>query len=79
MPTVDIQGTKLTFSVLPLRWMSSDFKARIAIRIENEYVSYAYEEQEILSSELEEWIFSMFRLLAGAYKREYNFVFENKA
>lgn len=77
MPTVDIQGTKFTFSVLPLKWLTSDFKARVEIRIENKYVSYAYEEKEILASELEEWIFSMFRLLAGAYKREYSFVFEN--
>lgn len=77
MATLDIQGTKFTFSVLPLKLLSGDFKARIEIRIENEYVSYAYVEKEILAGELEEWIFSMFRLLAGAYKREYSIVFEN--
>ncbi len=77
MATIDLQGTKFTFSVLPLKLLSGDFKARIEVKIENEYVSYAQIEKEILSVELEEWIFSMFRLLAGAYKREYNVAFEN--
>ena len=77
MATVDMQGTKFSFSLLPLKLLSGDAKARVEIKIENEYVSYAYVEKEILSAELEEWIFSMFRLLAGAYKREYNLAFEN--
>ena len=76
MATVDIQGTKFTFSVLPLKLLSGDSNARMEIKIENEYVSYAYTEKEILADELEEWIFSMFRLLAGAYKQEYNLIFE---
>ncbi len=77
MATIDLQGTKFTFSVLPLKLLSGDFKARIEVKIENEYISYAQIEKEIPSGELEEWIFSMFRLLAGAYKREYNVAFEN--
>lgn len=77
MPTIDLQGTKFTFSVLPLKLLSTDYKARIEIKIENEYISYSHIEKEIHSQELEEWIFSMFRLLAGAYKREYSLSFEN--
>ena len=77
MPTIDLQGTKFTFTILPLKLLAGDFKARVEMKVENEYVSYAHIEKEMLSGELEEWIFSMFRLLAGAYKREYNIVFEN--
>ena len=77
MATIDLQGTRFSFSILPLKLLSGDFKARVEIKLENEYLSYAHIEKEMLSADLEEWIFTMFRLLAGAYKREYNVVFEN--
>lgn len=76
MATLDVQGTKFSFSLLPLKAFSSDRYARVRIEIENEYVHYDYIIENILREDMEEWIFCMFRLLAGAYGREYSLNFE---
>ncbi len=76
MATVDVQGTKFSFSLLPLKALSSNRYARARIEIENEYVRYDYTVENILREDMEEWIFCMFRLLAGAYGREYSLSFE---
>ncbi len=77
MPTLEILGTQLNFSILPLKAFSNGRYARIQIGIKNEYIDYAQINENILREDLEEWIFSMFRLLAGGYGREYNLSFEN--
>lgn len=71
------EGTELTVTVLPLKIFSKRDTARIEICIKNEYVSYRQVYENILRSEFEEGIFKMFRLLAGAYKKEHNVTLEN--
>lgn len=76
MATIDLQGTKFTFSLLPLKLFSDKNFARAEMGIENEFVSYSSVEAGISREELEEWIFSMRRLLAGAYVREHSTSFD---
>ena len=76
MATIDLQGTKFTFSVLPLKLFSDKNLVRVEIGIENEFVSYRGVEKLITREEIEEWIFSMRRLLAGAYVREHSTSFD---
>ncbi|MBP3422917.1 MAG: hypothetical protein J6K86_04045 [Clostridia bacterium] len=76
MPTIVLQKTKFTFSILPLKFLAGDYWAKAEICIENENIHYAQTEKRISSESLEEWIFCMHRLLAGAYKREYNLSFD---
>ena len=75
MPTMDLQGTKFTFSVLPTRFGGKEL-ATTKITLQNEYVSYADQGKYIPRGDLEEWIFAMYRLLAGAYAKEYGISFE---
>lgn len=76
MAKIDLQGTEFTFSVLPLKFLSKGFWGRTEICVKNEYVSYQEISENISRDELQEWIFSMFRLLAGAYGEEYSLSFE---
>ena len=76
MATVDVQGTKFSLSLLPLKVFSANRYARARIEVENEYVHYDYTIENILREDMEEWIFCMFRLLAGAYGKEYNLNFD---
>lgn len=76
MPTIELQGTKFTFSVLPNGRDANVDWVRTEVSIENEYVKYNDKSECILRDELEEWIFAMFRLLAGAYGKEYSLSFE---
>ena len=76
MPTVTLQETKFGLSILPIKFLAGDFWARTEISIENEFIKYKQAEKKISSADLEDWIFAMFRLLAGAYKREYTLSFE---
>ena len=76
MAEINLQGTKFTFSILPLKIFSTEEWARVEICVENEWIAYKHIEKRISSQDLEEWIFCMFRLLAGAYKKEYNLSFE---
>lgn len=62
--------------ILPLDFQAQEGWANVEFLIENEYV--VYKKTEKASAEkIEEWTFSMFRLLAGAYKREYNVNFDD--
>ena len=75
MPSMEIKGTKFGFSILPFEKRSNGFWARTEIVLKNPYVSYQYTGEVISKDEIEEWIFAMFRLLAGGYAREKNLVF----
>ena len=76
MAELILQGTKFTFSLLPLKLLAKEEFARVEIAVENEYISYKQTEKQLSAERLEEWIFCMFRLLAGAYKREYSLQME---
>lgn len=76
MATIDLQGTRFSFSVLPLKPFSNGYYARTEIKIQNEYTDYQEIGETLSRDDLEEWIFSIFRLLAGAYGREYDITFE---
>ena len=76
MPTLNVQETKFTFLVLPLKFLSNGFWARTETSVENTYVSYHQKGEFFSRDELENWIVCMFRLLAGAYAKEYTLSFE---
>ena len=76
MATIDLQGTSFSFSFLPLRFFESESRTRVELLVKNEWISYKQIEKHIYPEEIEGWIFSMFRLLAGAYKREYSLSLE---
>ena len=75
MACLELQGTKLTFSILPCE-DKDGFWAKTEIAIENEYVRYRMIDETIARGELENLLFSMHRLLAGAYAKEYSLSFE---
>ena len=77
MAKIELRGTTFTFALLPLKLFRGDFWARTEIAIHNDVISYKQLEKRITAEEVEEWIFCMFRLLAGAYKKEYTLTFEN--
>ena len=77
MATIELQNTKFTVSVLPLKLLSNGFWARLEIGIENAYVHYKRIYTEITRADLNEWIFCMFRLLAGAYGKDHSLIFES--
>ena len=76
MASLYTEGTKFSLKILPNSLLSTLQWTRAEICIENEYISYVDEGKIIGREEMEEWIFSMFRLLAGGYKKEQNLLFE---
>ena len=76
MATVELQGTTFSFSILPLDDLSDGYWAKTEIFLKNEYLKYRYVSEDLSREELQEWIFCMFRLLAGAYGSEYSMSFE---
>ncbi len=76
MATVNLQGTDFTLTILPPSLLSDGFWVKTKISLSNEYVRYEREEKCISLDEMEEWIFSAFRLLAGAYNKERSLSFE---
>lgn len=76
MATVNLQGTKFSFTLLPLDIFSNGYWAKTEISFTNEYVRYQNVNTDITRDELEDWIFAMYRLLAGAYGTEYSISFE---
>ena len=76
MAKIDVMGTEFTFSILPLKIFSRGFWARTELSVKNAYLSYQDTSETITREELENWIFSMFRLLAGAYGEECSIMFE---
>lgn len=77
MAKIDIQGTKFTFSILPTK-ASDEYFVTTEIGIENEYIQYKERSERFTREELDEFIFALYRLLAGAYAREYTVPFEKK-
>ena len=76
MATVNLQGTQFSFSILPVGLFSNGYWAKTEISLTNEYVHYRNVNADIARDELEDWIFAMYRLLAGAYATEYSLSFE---
>ena len=76
MARMHLQGTNFSFSLLPLNFFAKGDMATAEISIENEWISYKQTEKCLSAERVEEWIFCMFRLLAGAYKREYSLSLE---
>ncbi len=76
MAKIILQGTTFEYKVLPLHTFSKIYWARTATSIKNPYVTYDNIGENISIEELESWIVSMFRLLAGAYAKEYTLTFE---
>ena len=76
MATVELQGTRLTCEILAPEQQTGEARVCLRVAIKNEYLSYEEVSRKILLQDMEEWIVSMSRLLAGAYAREYNLVFE---
>ncbi len=76
MATVELQGTALSVKLLPVGAFSDGYWARIELSLKNEYVQYQRVYKDIARDELEDWIFGMYRLLAGAYGKEYTLSFE---
>ena len=76
MALIDLQGTSFSFSFQLPKFSLRENRAKVEVAVKNEWVSYKQIEKHISPDRIEEWIFCMFRLLAGAYKREYNLSFE---
>ena len=76
MPITDIQGTIFTCEVLPPKTALDRAWVRLRITLKNDYVSYEEVQRIVLLEDIEEWIFAMHRLLAGAYAKEYSLSFE---
>lgn len=76
MPKINVSGTAFTLNILPPAFLSKGFWTKTEIAIENEYVSYRKTVKRFTRDEMEEWIFTTYRLLAGAYGREYTLNFE---
>ena len=72
MASVDLQGTNFSFSFRPPMVSLRENRTRVEVAVKNEWISYKQIEKHISPEKIEELIFCMFRLLAGAYKREYN-------
>ena len=75
MARFDAFGTEFSFNVLPLKLFSSGELVRIGLELKNEYVQYD-SELTVSVEDLEHWIYAMFRLLAGAYAKEYTLSLE---
>ncbi len=75
MATLNVQGTKFTFSILATE-EETDYFAKVKIAVENEFISYEQVYLGIAREEIEGFVFALSRLLAGAYGQEYNVTFE---
>lgn len=76
MASVELQGTKFSLQILPNESDGGHF-ANVSVTIENEYVRYSEKSARFTLDELETMIFSLYRLLAGAYGNEYSVGAEN--
>jgi hypothetical protein len=76
MPKINVSGTLFTLNILPPNLFGKGFWAKTEIAIENEYVSYRKINKRFTRDELEHWIFTICRFLAGAYARSYTLNFE---
>ena len=76
MAEINLQGTKFAISILPLGVLSGGFWAKTNIIIQNEFINYQNRNEDISKEELENWIFAMFRFLAGGFGKERSISFE---
>ncbi len=76
MATFTLEGTELSFSVLGTDASKGGFWAKTEIVIKNEYISYREIGETISREEIENWITSASRLLAGGYSSNYHLAFE---
>ena len=76
MATIYLDGTKFSFEIAPLKRFASGYYANVKIYVGNEHISYQSTALDITREDLENWLNSMSRLLAGAYASEYNIRFE---
>ena len=74
MLSIDLQGTNFSLRVLPENGNKNFIN--VEIEIINEYLSYKRICSDMTFEEMEEWLFAMSRLLAGAYGKECNLSFE---
>jgi hypothetical protein len=75
MAKIDLQGTEFTVQLLPPKMFGGGWgKLRIAMK--NEHLDYSDSGRRLLLSDVEEWIVSAHRLLAGAYSTPYSLSFE---
>ena len=75
MTTIELQGTKLICRILPTKGAKESAYVHLSLALENEYVSYQ-DVRRILPEDLEQWLCSIYRLLAGAYSRPYSITFD---
>ena len=73
---LNFEGTTLALSIVPPAQNADGARVTLGLQIENEHIRYK-DEIKISFDDIDEWITSAFRLLAGAYKREYSLAFEN--
>ncbi len=73
MPTLTLQTTEFTLSLLPNR---NRHWATVKLAVKNEHIFYDNTEKTISFEELERLIFSLSRMLAGGYDRERSLTFE---
>ena len=76
MPTIKLQGTEFSFSVLPPNGDWDGYWVKTKIVVKNEVVNYEEVGERLSFSELEELACLTARLLAGAFSKEYSFSVE---
>ena len=72
MPTIQLQGTEFTFSVLAPNGDSDGFMVRTKLAIKNDVINYEEIGERLSVSEAEELVRMMARMLAGATSKEYS-------
>lgn len=79
MPTIELQGTVIGCEILPPKQgvLGEKGWTKLRITLKNGYLDYQDISRKLLLQDVEEWIFAMRRLLAGAYTTEYSVLFEN--
>lgn len=76
MPTLVLNGTELTFEILQPKLKFEGERGRLKIAVKNPYLDYSDVNRTVILEDLEEWIFAMRRLLAGAYAKVYSLSFD---
>ncbi len=75
MARVNLQGTEFSLECLQPKLFGGGW-GRIRLAVQNEHLNYSDSGRKVLVGDLEELIFSLFRLLAGAYSTPYSLSFE---
>ncbi|MBR2341641.1 MAG: hypothetical protein IKA72_04465 [Clostridia bacterium] len=73
MPTIKLQGTEFSFSVLPQDKTGDKFLVKTKLAVKNAVIDYEEISERLSFSEAEEFTCLMARLLAGAFSKEYSF------